>query len=215
MRGDDRPGMARAQPQSGRPGAAGRDARKGPREGFPGDARGAQRGGERADWRSHEREERGPRLGDAAFRAQRQALEQAELALKKLATQAHGEALMGLLAAWQQRNPTELPSAQALGGKAAAAARAAWAAALAQAGSEAAAAARGTHLLRLEMAAELPTPAAHLEARRALQLQLLTRRHDPAPAQTWAHDVAQVLASPHDAAAAERLQAVLKVLLRR
>lgn len=215
MRGDDRPGMARAQPQSGRPGAAGRDARKGPREGFPGDARGAQRGGERADWRSHEREERGPRLGDAAFRAQRQALEQAELALKKLATQAHGEALMGLLAAWKQRNPTELPSAQALGGKAAAAARAAWAAALAQAGSEAAAAARGTHLLRLEMAAELPTPAAHLEARRALQLQLLTRRHDPAPAQTWAHDVAQVLASPHDAAAAERLQAVLKVLLRR
>ncbi|KJS65803.1 MAG: hypothetical protein JM57_13160, partial [Comamonadaceae bacterium BICA1-1] len=173
-----------------------------------------QRGGERPDWRS-EREERGPRLGDAAFRAQRQALEQAELALKKLATQAHGEALMGLLGAWQQRNPEAVPSAQALGGKAAAAARSAWASALGKAPAPAAEAARSTHLLRLEMAAELPTPAAHLEARRALQLQLLTRRHDPAPAQTWAQDVAQVLASPYDAAAAERLQAVLKLLLRR
>ena len=34
---------------------------------------------------------------------------------------------------------------------------------------------RGEALLRLEMAAELPTPAEHLNARRALQLQLLTR----------------------------------------
>ena len=215
MRGDDRPGMARAQPQSGRPGA-GRDDRR-PRDGGFGDARpqrGGERGGERPDWRS-EREERGPRLGDAAFRAQRQALEQAELALKKLATQAHGEALMGLLGAWQQRNPEAVPSAQALGGKAAAAARSAWASALGKAPAPAAEAARSTHLLRLEMAAELPTPAAHLDARRALQLQLLTRRHDPAPAQTWAQDVSQVLASPFDAAAAERLQAVLKVLLRR
>ena len=213
MRGDDRPGMARAQPQSGRPGA-GRDDRRGPREGGFGDARAPQRGGERPDWRS-EREERGPRLGDAAFRAQRQALEQAELALKKLAAQAHGEALMGLLTAWQQRSPEAVPSAQALGGKAAAAARAAWATALGKAPTATAEAARGTHLLRLEMGAELPTPAAHLDARRALQLQLLTRRHDPAPAQTWAQDVAQVLASPYDAAAAERLQAVLKLLLRR
>jgi len=213
MRGDDRPGMTRAQPQSGRPGA-GRDDRRGPREGGFGDARAPQRGGERPDWRS-EREERGPRLGDAAFRAQRQALEQAELALKKLAAQAHGEALMGLLGAWQQRSPEAVPNAQALGGKAAAAARSAWAAALAQAPTATAEAARSTHLLRLEMGAEVPTPAAHLEARRALQLQLLTRRHDPAPAQTWAQDVAQVLASPYDAAAAERLQAVLKLLLRR
>jgi len=99
--------------------------------------------------------------------------------------------------------------------RAAAAARSAWANTLAQAPTPAADAARSTHLLRLEMAAELPTPAAHLEARRALQLQLLTRRHDPAPAQTWAQDVSQVLSSPFDAAAAERLQAVLKVLLRR
>ena len=72
-----------------------------------------------------------------------------------------------------------------------------------------------TALLRLEMAAELPTPAAQLEARRALQLQLLTRRHDPAPTQTWASDAAQVLASAHDEANARRLQAALKVLLKR
>ena len=52
-------------------------------------------------------------------------------------------------------------------------------------------------------------------SRRALQLQLLTRRHEAPPAQTWAQDVAQVLAGPFDAAAARRLQAVLKVLLKR
>src|SRR6218665_1023617 len=42
-------------------------------------------------------EERGPRLGDTAFRAQRDAMEQAQLALKKLAALAHGEALTQLL----------------------------------------------------------------------------------------------------------------------
>jgi hypothetical protein len=69
-------------------------------------------------------------------------------------------------------------------------------------------------LLRLEMAAQVPTPADQLEARRALQLQLLTRRNDPAPAQTWAQDVAQVLREPHGVSQARRLQAVLKVLLK-
>ena len=69
-------------------------------------------------------------------------------------------------------------------------------------------------LLRLEMAAEVPTPAEALEARRALQLQLLTRRNDPAPRETWTDDAARVLAAPHDAATARRLQAALKVLLR-
>ena len=48
-----------------------------------------------------------------------------------------------------------------------------------------------------------------------MQLQLLTRRNDPAPAQTWASDAAQVLASAHDEAQARRLQAALKVLLKR
>jgi hypothetical protein len=71
------------------------------------------------------------------------------------------------------------------------------------------------HLLRLEMAAEVPTPAEHLDARRGMQLQLLTRRNDPAPAQTWAEDTAQVLAAAYDATQARRLQNVLKVLLKR
>ena len=48
-------------------------------------------------------EDRGPRLGDVAFRAQREALEHAQLALKKLAAQAHGEALTQLMTAWEQR----------------------------------------------------------------------------------------------------------------
>ena len=72
-----------------------------------------------------------------------------------------------------------------------------------------------TALLRLEVAADLPTPAAQHDARRALQLQLLTRRNDPSPQMTWAADAAQVLAGTHDEGAARRLQAALKVLLKR
>ena len=71
-----------------------------------------------------------------------------------------------------------------------------------------------TPLLRLEMAAELPTPAEYLDARRMFQLQLLTRRNDPPPAQTWTQDVAQVLASAFDEKHERRLRNVLKVLLR-
>ena len=70
-------------------------------------------------------------------------------------------------------------------------------------------------LLRLEMAAEVPTPAEHLSARRMLQLQLLTKRNDPAPAQTWTQDAAKVWSSSFDAGAARRLQNVLKVLMKK
>jgi ATP-dependent RNA helicase SUPV3L1/SUV3 len=48
-----------------------------------------------------------------------------------------------------------------------------------------------------------------------LQLQLLTRRHAAAPADTWAEDVATVLGSSFDAKAERRLQNVLKALLKR
>lgn len=116
-----------------------------------------------------------------------------------------------LLGAWEQRDAAALPAAQALGGRVGNA-RATWAQALGQAPAGASAA---ESLLRLEMAAEVPTPAEQLDARRALQLKLLTRRNDPAPAQTWAQDVAQVLASGYDAAQARRLQAALKLLLRK
>ena len=70
-------------------------------------------------------------------------------------------------------------------------------------------------LLRLEMAAEVPTPAEQLSDRRMLQLQLLTRRNDPAPAETWPEDVAQVLATPYNATQAKRLQNALRLLLKR
>ena len=70
-------------------------------------------------------------------------------------------------------------------------------------------------LLRLEMAAELPTPAEHISARRMLQLQLLTRRNAPAPAETWGEDTAKVLAAEFDAGNARRLQNALKALLKR
>lgn len=208
VRGDDRPGARRPEPAAAVRGRF--DARKG-----PGAARPGERFGERRDMRREgrddRREERGPRLGDVAFRAQREAFEHAQAALRKLAAQAHGEALGQLLAAWEQRVPEQVPSQQELGKAVSPAVRGAWTQALGAAASGDAAEA----LLRLEIAAEVPTPAEQLAARRALQLQLLTRRNDPAPAQTWGQDVARVLASPHDEQAARRVQNALKVLLRR
>jgi len=206
VRGDDRPGQKKTEPAGARPGR--RDARPG--------ERGAERGdrgerGARGAW-PERREDRGPRLGDAAFRAQREAREHAEQALRKLAAQAHGETLTQLLSAWKDRQADALPAAQALGKGVQAAARQAWAQALARPTQSAGAA---QSLLRLEMAAEVPTPAEHLAERRSLQLQLLTRRNEAGPAETWVQDVAQVLGSAHDEASARRLQNALRQLLRR
>lgn len=216
MRGDDRPGAKRAEAPAGRgPGRpgdrpGGRDgARGGPGRGDRfGDRRDAGRFGDRPP-----REDRGPRLGDAAFRAQRDAVDNAQAQLRKLAAQAHGEALTQLLGAWQQRQPEQVPSVQELGRAVSPAVRSAWTQAIGSAAGDAGKA--GEALLRLEMAAEVPTPADQLAARRALQLQLLTRRNDPAPAETWAQDTAAVLASAHDEAQARRLQNALKALLRK
>ena len=156
-------------------------------------------------------EDRGPRLGDVAFRAQREALEHAQTTLKKLAAQAHGEALTQLMTAWEQRSAEQVPSLQELGKAVPAAVRTGWVQAIGAAPSGDAAEA----MLRLEIAAEAPTPAEHLTARRLLQLQLLTRRNDPSPAQTWGQDTARVLATAFDAGTARRLQGALKTLLRR
>jgi hypothetical protein len=225
MRGDDRPGNRKAEPvPAGRggkfgdrkdPRAGGKDAR--PRTGMENkfeplrDERGGR--GDRGD-RFSERpafEERGPRLGDAAFRAQREAFETANSALKKLAEQAHGEVLTHLISAWEKRDPEQLPTGQDLGKQVPAAVRTRWAQALtAPAAGDSAEA-----LLRMEIATELPTPAEHISARRLLQLQLLTRRNAPAPHETWAEDMAKVFASPYDAAQTRRVQNVLKALLKR
>ncbi|MEB2348120.1 MAG: DUF349 domain-containing protein [Comamonadaceae bacterium] len=204
VRGDDRPGGAR--PPAAAPAGRSPDRRDGrPPHGAP-TGRWGQR--DRAD--RAERAPRGPRLGDAAFRAQRDALEQAQGALRKLAAQAHGEALARLTAAWRARDAAQLPAARELGRHVNAAVHGAWVKALASAPAGDASEA----LLRLEIGADVPTPAEHHDARRALQLQLLTRRNDPLPAQTWGEDVARVLAGAADGASERRLQAALKVLLR-
>lgn len=205
MRGDDRPGQAKGTA------TAAVDRSRPPRRD---DKFGGAREGRRDEGRFGQREERaprGPRLGDTAFRAQRQALEQAEQQMRRLAATAHGEVLTQLLSAWEQRQPDAVPTAQVLGNRVNAASRSAWV----QAVGGSASATDATALLRLEMAAEVPTPAEQLAERRQLQLQLLTRRNDPSPAQTWAQDVARVLAQPHDAAQARRLQTALKTLLKR
>ncbi len=206
VRGDDRPGQKRTELLPSK--AQGRDGKANDRfAGKSRDDKSPRLGREGRDAMAP----RAPRLGDQAFRAQRQALEQAQMALRRLASQAHGEVLTQLLHAWEKRDAEQLPQASALGSKLTPAQRQQWSQAIAQAvqgdGS--------TALLRLEVAADVPTPAAHIDARRALQLQLLTRRNDPAPAMTWAADVAQALASPHDESQARRLQAVLKVLLKK
>ncbi|OIN94598.1 MAG: hypothetical protein AUJ20_00060 [Comamonadaceae bacterium CG1_02_60_18] len=207
MRGDDRPGMRRevvAAPRSGKFGDRADGARKPGRDMARDAGRRDDRGlvmGERA---------LAPRLGDAAFRAQRDALEQAQFALRKLAAQAHGEALTQLLTAWEKRDASAVPGVQELGARVSPATRAGWLKAISAASTGDA----GTALLRLEMAAEVPTPAEHLSERRMLQLQLLTRRNDPAPRETWGQDSATVMAGAFAAAAARRLQNALKVLLK-
>ena len=212
MRGDDRPGQKKAVPApAGRPGDR-RDGKGGPRGDKPGF--GDKAGGrfDRADKVDRfERQDRGPRLSDAAFRAQRDAKEHAEMALRKLAAQAHGESLTNLLAAWEKRQADQVPTPQELGRNVNAAARAAWSQAVGQSPKADA----GEAILRLEMAAEVPTPAENLNERRALQLQLLTRKNQPGPQDTWALDVTTVLSSAHDPKVARRLQNALKNLLRR
>jgi len=225
MRGDDRPGMKKSEPalmgrggkfgdrkDAGRPGGreAGRDRARDARGPGRTDERGGPRGGDRAERPAYGERFEAPRLGDAAFKAQRDALEQAQVALRKLAAQAHGEVLTQLLSAWETRDAAQVPGVQELGSRVSPTARAAWLKALSLPASGDSAMA----LLRLEMAAEIPTPAEQLSARRMLQLQLLTKRNDPAPVQTWGQDTAAVLSQPFDAAQARRLQNVLKVLLK-
>jgi hypothetical protein len=210
MRGDDRPGMKKEEP-------AGRGGKFGDRKGAPGgggrfgekrDDRGGRGDGRYGDRPSFE--DRGPRLGDVAFRAQREALDHAQMALKKLAAQAHGEALTQLMTAWEKRSGEQVPSLQELGKTVGAPVRTTWVQAVSAASSGDPAQA----LLRLEIAAEAPTPAEHLSARRLLQLQLLTKRNDPSPTQTWGQDTAKVLAAPYELTVARRLQTVLKTLFR-
>ena len=210
MRGDDRPGQKKSVPAPAGRGGPGdrRDGKPGAR--FDKGGFGDKAGGRFDRGDRPEREDRGPRLSDAAFRAQRDAKEHAEMALRKLAAQAHGESLTNLLAAWEKRQSDLVPTAQDLGRNVNTAARTAWA----QAVSQAPKASAGEAILRLEMAAEVPTPAEHLNERRALQLQLLTRKNQPGPAETWGLDVTAVLSSSHDAQVARRLQNALKNLLR-
>ena len=220
MRGDDRPGMRKAEPAAaGRGGKFGdrKDSRPGSKPGGPRASTDNKFEPYRAEREDRPRfterpafEERGPRLGDAAFRAQREAFESANQALKKLNMQAHGEVLTHLLSAWEKRDPAQLPGAQELGKQVTPAVRSSWVQALSTPSGKDASEA----LLRLEMAAEVPTPAEQISARRMLQLQLLTKRNAPAPAETWGEDAAKVLAAEFDAANARRVQNVLKVLLK-
>ncbi len=220
MRGDDRPGAKKIEPaaagrfgdkKGGKFGERGAPGRAAPGRG---DARSDMRGdrgeGRAGKFGDRAQEDRGPRLSNTAFYAQRDALERGQAVLKKLAAQAHGESLTALLSAWEQRSADTLPSVQELGRNVSPAARTAWGQALAKSPSGDAA----TSLLRIEMAADVPTPAEHISARRMLQLQLLTKRNDPAPADTWALDTTAVLGTAYDAAAAKRLQNALKALLR-
>jgi hypothetical protein len=193
VRGDDRPGVKRSEPEVPR-GRPKRDPR--PERGPAAPAL--------------------PRLGDQALRAHRYAIDQAQLVLRKLAAQAHGESLTKLLQAWSQRSSESMPTVQELGSRVTPAMRILWSQTISTAPvADASSEALRTALLRLEMAAEVPTPAEDLEARRALQLQLLTRRNDPSPVQTWGQDVARVFASPWDEAQSRRLQHALKVLIRK
>jgi ATP-dependent RNA helicase SUPV3L1/SUV3 len=235
VRGDDRPGMKKSEPspapgrgfdkrgaagvgRSGKDGAPApvrRDGRDAPRDSRSlQDARRPNHGAQR-QWDAEPRVERGPRLSDTAFRAQRDALEKAQAQLKKLSSMAQGEVLTQLLQAWEQRLPEQVPEAKALHAKMPAATRTMWQKAIATpVSSGSAGESNAALILRLEIAASAPTPAEHLSERKLMQLQLLTRRHDASPRETWEKDVAQVLSGSYQDAQAKRLQTVLRSMLR-
>ena len=123
----------------------------------------------------------------------------------------NGEAVVQLFASWQMRDAEQMPTAAQLSKNLPPAVRSKWAASLMQAPAQTDA---GEALLRLEIAADVPTPAEYLPARRQLQLQLLTQRNAATPAQTWGDDVATVLTQIHNETQARRLQAILVKLLR-
>ncbi|MSQ57306.1 MAG: DUF349 domain-containing protein [Limnohabitans sp.] len=158
-----------------------------------------------------EREERGPRLSDPVYRAQRQAFENAEIAMRRLSAQAHGEVLTNLMSAWLQRQAEAVPAVKELGANVNSAQRQSWTQAL----QKPVQALGANLLLRLEIASNLSTPPHHAEARRAYQLHLLTKRNDPPPAQTWAQDVARIFEGAYTEDDARRVQSALKVLMRK
>lgn len=215
VRGDDRPGQ---KPSVTATQAYSKDARAG-KAGFGHGSKDAVSLKGRRELDVHSRNSkfadhpRGPRLSDAAFRAQRQAIESAQMTLKKLSAMAHGETLMQLMTAWEHRDVQQVPALRELSAKLSPADRQLMVQSI-QASPKAQNQALNS-ILRLEMASEVPTPAQFLGDRRALQLQLLTRRNDPSPQQTWARDVAQVFETPFDVGVAQRLQNTLKVLLKK
>lgn len=214
VRGDDRPGMKKdvvpvAGNRNTRPGDRKEFSRDGGRSGAAAEGQGRNERGNFKEMRPAA--PRSPRLGDAAFRAQREAREQAQIALRKLAAQAQGEVLTQLTEAWKARNEAQFPAVQELGSALNQAVRSSWLQALARP-------AKGTPdnlMLRLEIAADVPTPADFLSARRMLQLQLLTKRNEASPEQTWKQDVAAILETNYTAECARRLQSVLRALLKR
>jgi ATP-dependent RNA helicase SUPV3L1/SUV3 len=115
-----------------------------------------------------------------------------------------------LFSAWQNRQADLVPEAKALHAKMPAATRTMWQKAIASPSATDTAAL----LLRLEIAANAPTPAEHLNDRKMMQLQLLTRRHEASPSETWEKDVAQVLSGNFQEDQAKRLQTVLRGMLR-
>ena len=192
-RGDDRPTTQKEAPVAA-PVKPTKPAKFG-KQGYDRDARPARE--------PREPRATAPRLGDAAFRAQREALEHAQAALRKLAVQAHGEVVTQWLTAWEKRDAALVPAP----------ARSVWANAVGR--PEKVNKDAHTALLRLEIAAEVPTPAEDLTAHRLLKLQLLTKRNEPSPAETWEKDMATVLETAFQPDTARRVQNVLKVLLKK
>lgn len=234
MRGDDRPGakLKDRRVQGDRDGRGGKDSRGGKgrgndrdggrdnrRDNRRGERRDGGRDNRRDDRRSDRRDDRrdgkferrprAPRLSNAAFHAQKAAMNNAQDALKNLSKQAHGAVLVQLLDAWKQRSTDAMPDAAAFKNLSGSQHKT-WQGAI----ETAAGAASADALLRLEVAADVPTPAAHHDARRAMQLKLLTERDRAEPKETWKEDVTAVLAQAHDDDTSARLQNVLKKLLK-
>ncbi|THT97834.1 DUF349 domain-containing protein [Lampropedia puyangensis] len=211
VRGDDRPGASGSAKTAATRESNTRDGRRPSARDGRDDRRNGHDSRQQRD--RAERPALAPRLGDRAFRAQRNAMDNAQAALRKLSAQAHGEAVTQLLDAWKSRSADALPAQAQISKRVSGPQWNNWKTAIGQPAASNDKAAEA--VLRLEMAAEVPTPADFMGDRRTLQLQLLTQKNAASPSETWVNDLQTVLATPADDTTGKRLQSALKVLLKR
>ncbi|MDI9336249.1 MAG: hypothetical protein QM520_04385 [Gammaproteobacteria bacterium] len=139
------------------------------------------------------------------------ALVEAKKTLKELKQRVYGDLVQQIVDAWEQRNVELLPSLRDLGKQVNATMRSKWLDALSKVAHTEE---LGAWLLRLEVAADVPSPAEFVTQRRLLMLSNLSSKNKSPPSLTWAEDLAQVFLGTFNQRAGQRMVKILPALLK-